>query len=161
MTTDKHGDLDVIALTHERQYAKGLVETLIWSARSPFDATRKRLKAIVTRSHAECWQRFFVMHVSNGKEDVAIYVDRDSGNQVTNVIPVIISDGQININPITNDKFTLLFFSMNINSTEDVTVETNGHDLLWRAFYSNAEATEGVAVSALNGQPIYASVSKS
>jgi hypothetical protein len=158
--SNKHGSLEVGVIVHERNYAKGLTETPIWSARSPFGDSRKRLKSIVTKARAEFWQRFFVMKVSNSRSDVDVYVDINSGEQVINAIPVLTSRNEFVSNQISPERFVLLFFSMNTFATEDVSIDIDKHNILWKVFYSNEQATEGVAISALNGQPIFAEIYK-
>jgi hypothetical protein len=49
---------------------------------------------------------------------------------------------------------------MNTFATEDVSIDIDKHNILWKVFYSNEQATEGVAISALNGQPIFAEIYK-
>lgn len=154
------GSLEVGEKSHVRNYRSGVRTTSLMSAKSPFSNARKRLKSIMPEDVPEFFKRIFSMRVKtpSGRDELDIYVDSYTGEQVLNIIPSIYTpfEKPEGFTLITGEEFVVLFFALVFSTFEERTFELDGNVMLWKMFYGLPDCDYGVAISSVDGKPLFA-----
>lgn len=140
------GALRLAVKSHSRKYknADTAQDTPIYSAQSPFDEKRYRLKGIIPSNFAKLFtDRIYFMWCEN----VPVFVDIWSGQRVLEVIPQVdpLADISSNFYEIEESEFADLWLDAEIIGFEKRIMPTErGNSVEWTLFYTDTDMTHGL-----------------
>lgn len=141
------GALNLRVKSHTRKYknADAVQNTPIYSAQSPFDESRFRLKSIIPAKFAKLFtDRIYFMVC----DKYPVFVDIWSGQRVLEIVPQVdpLIDISHTFEQIDEKEYAAIWKDMEIIGFEKrIMPNANGDSLDWTLFYTDTAMTTGIA----------------
>lgn len=152
------GALKLQVKSHPRKYKHTISgkDTPIYSAQSPFDESRFRLKSIIPNKFAKFFtDRIYFMMCNK----IPVFVDIWSGQRVLEVIPLVepMIDISRTFTYIPETEFVQMWEDMEILGIEKrLLLSDEGKSVEWTLFYTDTAMTKGIGQGVESSHLVFA-----